>query len=74
VRLAPPELNLTEIPFRDLPLYGYDYDADFPPAARAFKQGIADADAVLFVTPEYDQTACGQLSSGGIEPSVRSNV
>ena len=30
VRLAPPELTLTEIPFRDLPLYSYDYDADFP--------------------------------------------
>ena len=37
VRLAPPELEMTEIPFKDLPLYSYDYDADFPPAARAFK-------------------------------------
>jgi NAD(P)H-dependent FMN reductase len=33
VRLAPPELHLTEIPFRDLPLYSYDYDADFPAVA-----------------------------------------
>ena len=28
---------MTEIPFKDLPLYSYDYDADFPPVARAFK-------------------------------------
>ena len=51
VRLAPPELAMTEIPFKDLPLYSYDYDADFPPAARAFKERIAAVDAVLFVTP-----------------------
>ena len=31
VRLAPSELEMTEISFKDLPLYSYDYDADFPP-------------------------------------------
>ena len=34
VRLAPPELHLTEISFKDLPLYSYDYDANYPPVAR----------------------------------------
>ena len=63
VRLAPPELRLTEISFRDLPLYSYDYDADFPPVARAFKQAIADADAVLFVTPEYNRSIPGGLKN-----------
>ena len=52
VNLAPPELTMTEIDFKDLPLYSYDYDADYPPVAREFKQRIADVDAVLFVTPE----------------------
>ena len=33
-RLAPSELQLREITFGDLPLYSYDYDADFPPVAR----------------------------------------
>ena len=56
IRLAPPELEFTEIPIKDLPLYSYDYDADFPPVARAFKQAIADVDAVLFVTPEYNRS------------------
>jgi chromate reductase len=51
IQLAPSELALSEIPIRDLPLYSYDYDADFPPVARAFKQAIAEVDAVLFVTP-----------------------
>lgn len=35
VRLAPPELELSEIRFDALPLYSYDYDADYPPPARA---------------------------------------
>jgi len=30
VRLAPASLVMTEIPFGDLPLYSYDYDANFP--------------------------------------------
>jgi chromate reductase, NAD(P)H dehydrogenase (quinone) len=62
-RLAPPELVLSEIPIRDLPLYSYDYDADFPPVARAFKQAIAAADAVLFVTPEYNRSIPGGLKN-----------
>ena len=63
VRLAPPELEMTEIPIKDLPLYSYDYDADFPPVARAFKKAIADVDAVLFVTPEYNRSIPGGLKN-----------
>jgi chromate reductase len=33
VRLAPSELQMTEISFRDLPLYSYDYDANYPSVA-----------------------------------------
>jgi len=63
VRLAPPELAMTEIPFRDLPLYSYDYDADYPPAAKAFKSAIAAVDAVVFVTPEYNRSIPGGLKN-----------
>ena len=63
IRLAPSELALSEIPIRDLPLYSYDYDADFPPVARAFKQAIAEVDAVLFVTPEYNRSIPGGLKN-----------
>jgi chromate reductase len=56
VRLAPTELEMTEISFNDLPLYSYDYDADFPPVAKAFKDAIASVDAILFVTPEYNRS------------------
>ena len=34
IKLAPECLAFTEIPIKDLPLYSYDYDANFPPAGR----------------------------------------
>jgi chromate reductase len=63
IRLAPPELEFTEIEIKNLPLYSYDYDADFPPVARAFKQSISEVDAVLFVTPEYNRSIPGGLKN-----------
>jgi chromate reductase, NAD(P)H dehydrogenase (quinone) len=63
VRLAPKELVLTEIPIRDLPLYSQDFDADYPPVARALKKSIADVDGVLFVTPEYNRSIPGGLKN-----------
>jgi chromate reductase len=63
IRLAPPQLDFTEIPFRDLPLYSPDYDADYPQVARDFKQAIAKVDGVLFVTPEYNRSIPGALKN-----------
>src|SRR4029079_8241381 len=63
VRLASGELKMVEIPFKELPLYSYDYDADFPPAARSLKEAIAAVDAVLFVTPEYNRSIPGGLKN-----------
>jgi chromate reductase, NAD(P)H dehydrogenase (quinone) len=63
VRLAPAELDMTEIPFKDLPLYSYDYDAEYPPVAVELKNAIATVDAVLFVTPEYNRSIPGGLKN-----------
>ena len=63
VRLAPPELELSEIGFRDLPLYSPDYDSNFPPVAHEFKKAIAAVDAILFVTPEYNRSIPGGLKN-----------
>ncbi|MES2522093.1 MAG: NADPH-dependent FMN reductase [Gemmatimonadota bacterium] len=62
-RLAPAELTFREIPIGDLPLYSYDYDADYPPAGRALKNALASVDAVLFVTPEYNRSIPGALKN-----------
>jgi chromate reductase len=63
VRLAPESLQMQEISIRDLPLYSQDYDADYPAPARALKQALADVDAVLFVTPEYNRSIPGGLKN-----------
>lgn len=63
VRLAPEQLEMVEIPIRELPLYSYDYDADYPPVARDFKQAIAAVDGILFVTPEYNRSIPGGLKN-----------
>jgi len=63
IRLAPSGLEFIEISFADLPLYSYDYDADYPPVARAFKDALAGVDAVLFVTPEYNRSIPGALKN-----------
>jgi len=62
-RIAPTEVTMREIPIGDLPLYSYDYDADYPPAGRALKEAIASVDAVLFVTPEYNRSIPGALKN-----------
>jgi len=63
IGVAPSTLTFTEIPIKDLPLYSADYDADFPPVARAFKKAIADVDALLFITPEYNRSIPGGLKN-----------
>jgi len=44
VQLAPPELELTEIAIRDLPLYSQDYDANYPPVAQSRPSGATGRD------------------------------
>src|ERR687886_2478680 len=63
IRLAPPDLEFTEIPIGNLPLYSQDYDANYPPKAIALKEAIAQSDAILFVTPEYNRSIPGALKN-----------
>jgi chromate reductase len=63
VQGAPPELALEIVEIRELPLYNQDDDGDPPAASKAFKQKIAAAEAVLFVTPEYNRSVPGVLKN-----------
>jgi len=56
IRVAPDDLEFSEIPIGNLPLYSPDFDSDYPPEARALKASIAAVDAVLFVSPEYNRS------------------
>ncbi len=62
--LAPDGVKLNIVEIGDLPLYNEDADADGPPAAwTRFRQEVAAADAVLFVTPEYNRTIPAPLKN-----------
>jgi len=63
IRLAPQDLEFTEIPIGNLPLYSPDFDASYPPEATALKDAITASDAVLFVTPEYNRSIPGALKN-----------
>jgi chromate reductase len=60
---APSSLSLEIVEIGQLPLYNQDDDANPPAASVAFKEKIAAADAVLFVTPEYNRSVPGVLKN-----------
>ena len=61
--MAPQSLKLEIVEIRDLPLYNQDLDANPPPASTAFQERVRKADAVLFVTPEYNRSVPGALKN-----------
>ena len=63
IKVAPEKLKFHEVSFADLPLYSYDYDADFPEAATRFKADLKRSDAILIVTPEYNRSIPGGLKN-----------
>jgi chromate reductase len=64
VALAPAQLKLEILEIGQLPLYNQDEDeAGPPPAWREFRARVRAADAVLFVTPEYNRSVPGVLKN-----------
>ena len=61
--IAPPSLSLEIVEIGQLPLYNQDDDGNPPAPSAAFKAKIAGADAVLFVTPEYNRSVPGVLKN-----------
>ena len=63
IRLAPDDLEFTEIGIGNLPLYNPDHDENYPPEAVALKDAIRRSDAILFVSPEYNRSSPGALKN-----------
>src|SRR3979411_734182 len=63
IGLAPPSLKLEIVEIGQVPHYNQDFDADPPQEAKDFKGRIQQADAVLFVTPEYNRSMPGVLKN-----------
>jgi chromate reductase, NAD(P)H dehydrogenase (quinone) len=63
--LAPPSLALQVVEIDQLPLYNEDLDDNEqrPAVWSAFRRRVRAADAVLFVTPEYNRSVPGALKN-----------
>jgi len=62
--LAPKTLKLSVVAIDDLPPYNEDEETANPPAAWVrFRDEVRAADAVLFVTPEYNRSVPGFLKN-----------
>jgi len=61
--LAPDRLKLGVVEIGDLPLYNPDLEEKVPPAWAAFRRKVSDADAVVFVTPEYNRSVPSVLKN-----------
>ena len=55
--LAPPSMKLEKVEIGQLPFFNQDLETAATPAQwTAFRQSVKAADAVLFVTPEYNRS------------------
>ncbi len=61
--LIPDGVELVEANISDLPLYNDDLMENIPESVKKFKNDIKDADAFLFVTPEYNYSVPGVLKN-----------
>lgn len=64
IALAPEGMTIEAAEIGDLPLYNDDVRvAGYPPQVQRFRDQLAAADAILFVTPEYNYSIPGVLKN-----------
>ena len=63
IALARPPLKLAIVEIGALPFYNQDVEASPPKEWIAFRERVRAADAVLFVTPEYNRSVPGVLKN-----------
>ena len=56
IQVAPPSLKLRLVDLSHLPMYNQDLDEASPAEFVQFRDEIRTADALLFVTPEYNRS------------------
>ncbi len=61
--ISPATLKLDIVEIGQLPHYNQDLEADLPGEYIAFRQRIAAANALLFITPEYNRSVPGVLKN-----------
>lgn len=63
IELAPSRLKPEIVGIGQLPLYNQDGDANPPDQWTVFRERVRSADAVLFVTPEYNRSVPAPLKN-----------
>ncbi|WP_455282761.1 NADPH-dependent FMN reductase [Cupriavidus necator] len=63
IALAPAQLKLEIVEIGELQLYNQDLDEKPPQTWTAFRDRVRRADAVLFVTPEYNRSVPAPLKN-----------
>ncbi|MGB8657113.1 MAG: NAD(P)H-dependent oxidoreductase [Candidatus Zixiibacteriota bacterium] len=63
IALAPKSLELQIVEIGHLPFYNQDFEENPPKEVREFRQRVKSADAVLFVTPEYNRSVPAVLKN-----------
>ena len=63
IKLAPAQMQFKVVAIGELPLYNQDADGHEVAVVKQFRDAIRSADAVLFVTPEYNRSIPGVLKN-----------
>lgn len=62
-KLAPSNVEFSEVSIAGLPVFNADAEDPLPQEVVALKEGIEKADAVLFISPEYNRSIPGGLKN-----------
>ena len=63
IGLVPSGAAIETFELDEIPIFNQDHENDPPPAVVEFKRRIREADAILFVTPEYNYSIPGVLKN-----------
>lgn len=62
--LAPDDVEIKVFELDDIPIYNKDVeDAGYPASVMALRQAIAEADGIIFATPEYNGSFTGAIKN-----------
>ena len=62
-KMAAPGMQFQQVAIGELPLYNQDADGHEVEVVQQFRAAVRQADAVLFVTPEYNRSMPGVLKN-----------
>lgn len=61
--LAPVNMEIESFDISNIPVFSQDLESEVPEIVKEFKNKIESADAILFVTPEYNYSIPGGLKN-----------